>query len=119
MQQKKLLGWSPKLFLFLFFFWLLGILLAFFWGLGWFFLLESLRRLVTYIPPLDRKIRELLIGKEQVERTSSYTDSVSQNMVLISKITRLIIVIVWIGITIFVFMKINIPLIDLFGYITK
>lgn len=117
MKQNKPLIWSPKLFFFLLFFWLFGMLLALFWGLGWFFLLESLRRLITYISPLDRKIREILIGKEQVERISSQTDSVNPNLVAISKTIRLVIVIVWIGITVFVFMKINIPLIELFGHV--
>jgi|GEM_PF-4854395 len=119
MEQNKTMFGSAKLIFFLFFFWLIGVLLAIFWGLGWFFLLESLRRLVTYIPPLDHKIRVILLGKEQVERDSQHSISISPGMVTISKLIRVLILVVWAGITIFVFLRINIPLIVLFNHVIR
>lgn len=111
MLQHKLTYRSTRLILFLFSFWAIGVILALFWGLGWFFLLESLRRLITYIPPLNRKIKEIFLGRE--EQMTPEQPLANPGLVTISRALGIIIMMVWIGFTIFVFVKMNIPLIDI------
>jgi hypothetical protein len=103
---------SIRLVLFLFSFWAIGVIFAIFYGLGWFFLIESIRRLITYIPPLNRIIQDFLVGKE--DHNFSEMQSSTPNVIFLSKILRLIIFLGWVGITIFVFAKVNIPLIEIF-----
>jgi hypothetical protein len=99
-----------KLFLFTFLWTIAGIVLAFFWGFGWFFLMLTLRRIVTYIPPLRRKLREFIYGSglEMDSKNGSPT------LKMASQILTGIITVSWIGLTIFAFLKINIPLITIF-----
>ena len=100
-----------RVILYISFIWAMGVVLAYFWGLGWFFLLESLRRLTTYISPLNRIIQSLLFEKPT---STIITNSTDPKLLLISRILRTIILLFWIGATIFVFLKINIPLKDIF-----
>jgi hypothetical protein len=102
-----------KVLLFLLLFWAAGVVLAIYFGLGWFFLLESLRRLATYISPLNRKMRYLLLGKE--EPSTIETQTTNPNAIFLSKFFRLIILLGWIVMTIVVFNKINIPLVEFFS----
>jgi hypothetical protein len=99
-----------KLFLFTFLWTIAGIVLAFFWGLGWFFLMLTLRRIVTNVPPLRRKLREFIYGPG-LEMDSK---DVSPPLRMASQIMAGIITVSWIGLTIFVFLRINIPLITIF-----
>ena len=113
MEQNKTRYWSPMFLLFLFCFWAIGIVLAWFWGLGWFFLLECLRRLLAYVPQLNRRIRKVFFGKEATEIQD--VEQTSPGLIFASRMLGLIIMVVWIGLTIFVFAKINIPLSDIFS----
>jgi hypothetical protein len=101
---------NRKLFLYVFLWTIAGIVLAFFWGLGWFFLMMTIRRMVTYIPPLNRKLREFIYGPG----LEAESIKVSPPLRAASQIMAWIITVIWIGLTIFVFIKINIPLITIF-----
>jgi hypothetical protein len=114
MQNTKSLLWKPKLFLFLISLWLFGFLLAFFFGLGWFFLIESLRRILTYIPPIDRMMRKIFVGKVNEDQIGSEKADSNKTSVYISRILGALITLIWIALTIIVFMKVNIPIIDIF-----
>jgi hypothetical protein len=87
---------NRKLFLFAFLWTIAGIVFAFFWGLGWFFFMVTLRRIVIYIPPLRRKLREFIFGPG-LEMDSI---EVSPTLRITSQIMAGIITISWIGLTI-------------------
>lgn len=92
--------------------WVIGAVLAFFWGLGWFFLIVTLRRIVTYFPPIRRKFRVWFLGEEQdneKEKTDPRTRFPSQLM-------GGIIILIWIGLTIYVFSQLNISLISILNH---
>jgi hypothetical protein len=112
MIQNKPRQFSLRIILFLISFWLLGVIFAFFFGLGWFFLIESFRRLLTYIPPINRKLQNYYIN--EVGQPKTENNVVDPKLILLSNIFRLIILFGWIGMTIFVFAKMNIPLISIF-----
>ena len=103
---------SLKLLLFLLSFWGIGLLLALFFGLGWFFLFESLRRLLTYIPPINHRVRNYFIEKGDGKKTYEITENPSLKKV--SNIIGLMITIIWLALTVFVFFYVNIRLIDIF-----
>lgn len=88
-------------------------MLAWFWGLGWFFLLVGLRRLLTYIPQLNQKIRKVFFGEDLPNIHDG--KRMSPGVIFASRGLELIMMLVWIGITIFVFVKINIPLAEIFS----
>jgi hypothetical protein len=113
MSQTKTNLPTIKLYSIFFFFWATGVILSLFWGLGWFFLLETFRRLLTYLPPINNYIRKLVVGR--YEPTNLEVDSTNPNLVKLSRVLKIVILLIWIGMTIFVFMKINIPLIRIFG----
>lgn len=104
-----------KFILILILFWTIGILFALFFGLGWFFLIETLRRVLTYIPPLGRWFRKLILGEEELLSQMKPTASQYE---LFSRVLGFMITLGWAMITIFVFTKINIPLLDIFTSIS-
>jgi hypothetical protein len=112
MVQNKPKKHSLRIILFLISFWLIGVICAFFFGLGWFFLIESLRRLLTYIPTLNRKLQNH--SGDEAGQLTSESEATDPKLVHLSNIFRLVILLGWIGITIFVFAKVNIPLIEFF-----
>jgi hypothetical protein len=115
MYELRSLKLSYRLIIFLLSFWIVGVFLAFFWGLGWFFLLESLRRLITYIPPLNNWVRKITIGEGKFATFESNT--ANSKLVIASKFLGVIIMLGWIGLTIFIFAKLNFPLVDIIrGY---
>lgn len=85
--------------------------MALFLGLGWFFLIETVRRLITYIPPWNKKLRYLFLGPEGDEPPASQVSN--PRAVLLSKILSFIILLGWIGMTIFIFARMNVPLVEL------
>ena len=87
------------------------MIFSIFFGFGWFFLFGSILALLT-IPPFDRITRNLLGGKENL--VVSEKQSIAPIALFISYLFRIIILLVWIGGTIFIFTKANIPLIELF-----
>ena len=100
-----------KLFLFYLLWWGCGIVMASIWGLGWFFLIETLRRIITYFPPLRKSLRKFLIGIDAETETSG-TPALKRA----SQIMSGLIIVGWIGLTIFVFLKANISLITIINY---
>jgi hypothetical protein len=101
-----------KLFLFSLLLWLIGIILAAIWGLGWFFLVETLRRIATYFPPFKRRLKVLLLGTE-LESETTTTSSAAYRL---SQIMGGIIIVCWVVLTIFVFVKANVSLIMILKY---
>jgi len=105
---------SNKRLLFIFFFfmiwWSIGIMLAFFWGLGWFFLFGTLRRIIIYFPffrnVLHRKMQNEI---EEINKTEAVQPTKKTPTFL-----EVVIISSWILITVIVFYKVNIPLIDIF-----
>jgi hypothetical protein len=87
----------------------IGIVLAYFWGLGWFFLIITVRRILISIPYL-RKLFQRVIGIDMNDQKTENPPKEKQ----ISEILGLIIIVAWLAMTIFVFAKVNIPLYDLF-----
>lgn len=102
-----------KLFLFYLLWWIIGVVIASIWGLGWFFLVETLRRIVTYFPPLRHRLRILILGAELEAETIAVTPTTK----MVSQIMGGIIIVGWIGLTIFVFTKANISLIMILEYL--
>jgi hypothetical protein len=100
-----------KLFLFYLLWWGVGIVIASIWGLGWFFLIETLRRIITYFPPLRRSLRKLLVGIDAETETTG-----TSAMKMASQIMPGLIIVGWIGLTIFVFWKANISLETIIDY---
>lgn len=77
---------------------------------GMVFLIETLRRITTYIPPIRRKLMGLLL-------TSNYENHISSiqpQVTLLSKVLGVIILIAWIGFTIIVFAKFNVSAFTIF-----
>jgi hypothetical protein len=89
-----------KLILFYLLWWGVGIVIASIWGLGWFFLIETLRRIITYFPPLRRSLRKFLIGMDAETETTG-----TPAMKMASQIMSGLIIIGWIGLTILYFGK--------------
>ena len=102
-----------KLFLFYLLWWIVGVVIASIWGLGWFFLVETLRRVITYFPPLRHRIRLLMLGAD----LETETIAVSPTTKMVSQIMGMIIIAGWIGLTIFVFLRANITLFVIFEYL--
>jgi hypothetical protein len=95
-----------KLYLLAFIWTIAGLVFAFLWGFGWFFLFQTILRIVAYFPPLRQKLRKLILGPElEIETTAA-----SPILIKASKIMGEIIIVGWIGLTIFVFWKVNVPL---------
>lgn len=98
-------GESHKKILLLFgLWWVIGVIIAAIWGLGWFFLIETVRRIVTYFPPLRARLRRLIFGLQP--EPDKVMVSATTN--IISQVMGWIIIGAWIGLTVFVFMKANI-----------
>ena len=87
--------------------WIVGVVTASIWGLGWFFFVETLRRIITYFPPFRNRLRVIFFGEDIVSVTPAIS-SVTKN---ISDVMGGVIIIAWIVLTIIVFMKANVSLI--------
>lgn len=86
-----------------------GLICAFFFGLGWFFLFGTIRRLV-YFPFINRRVRAFL--QDEGQPMAIQSGITNKNLSLWSTISSLIIFIGWLGLSIFAFAKVNDRLID-------
>lgn len=86
----------------------IGAILAIFWGIGWLFLMLTLRRAIVFIPPLENRLRERLLGLPP--RQPPDDPRVGRMTQILGVITLL----AWIGVTILAFAQLNIPLIQYF-----
>ena len=97
-----------KLTLFWLSFLVIGALLALFLGIGWLFLLLTLRRAVVFIPPLENKLRKHLLGLPPIRPAA---DPQMQRIRLVLGIVTLI---AWTALTALAFVQLNVPLIQIF-----
>lgn len=102
-----------KLYCFFLLWWIVSVIIGSIWGLGWFFLVVTLRNIVTHIPMLRNKLRRIILGQD-FEEDKIIVNPTAQT---ISHIMNMIIIIFWICITIFVFVKANISLEMVLEYI--
>lgn len=93
--------------------WVIGVIVAAVYGLGWFFLIETVRRIVTYFPPLRTRLRKLILGSK-LEPAQAVISTTTNR---ISQVMEWIIIGAWIGLTIFVFMKANLSLFTIVEYV--
>ena len=106
MERLNFKKWSSKL-MFLLLFWVTGVFLAVFWGIGWFFLTESLRRLLTYVPPFNRFIAP---DADPHPKNGTFPPQAK----VVAKVFSLLITLIWIGMTVFVFLKMNFSIMSFF-----
>jgi hypothetical protein len=99
---------SPKVrtLLFLLLFWILAVLLASWYGLGWFFFVITIRQLAIALPCLRNAIRSAISMEEHADERGA--------LVSLHLLFQAVIIIGWIAMTIVVFLKANVRLIDLF-----
>jgi hypothetical protein len=91
--------------------WIAGVALAFWFGLGWFFLLETLRRVVIAIPQLYIPLLRILVGTERADEEKRLLD---QKNVRLFYAWRVVVAVIWLTLTIVVFYTTNIRLISIF-----
>jgi hypothetical protein len=99
-QQKLTLMWLLLI--------LAGVLLALFFGIGWLFLALTIRRALMIVPPLRRWVRERYLGQPPeapVEKGSP------QQMV---RALGYLTIAAWAFLTVFAFIYINVPVIQIF-----
>lgn len=92
-----------KMYLFFLGTWIFGLILAYFWGMGWFLLVGAVRRVLVYFPPLRRRFRSLFLKEELPPDANS-------GLPLFSNALATFNLIAWTVFTIVVFIKWNIPL---------
>ena len=90
-------------------YWAVAVLLAGLFGLGWFFLLGTARRLFLAFPASRIWILERVSGEERAERER---ELLRQPLSRFSYIMHAVVVLVWIALTIIVFMKANVRVAD-------
>lgn len=86
---------------------LAGIVLSLFFGIGWLFLAVTIRRAVMFIPPLRRLVRERMLG---LPPEPAREDSQAAYYARILGYATLV---AWIGLTIFAFIALNVPVIEM------
>jgi hypothetical protein len=92
-------------------FWFIGLLISFWYGLGWFFLSETLRRILMAIPQTYIKFLRVFVSDERAEEEKLL---ISQKNARLMYVWRFIVACIWVILTIFVFLKINIRLVSFF-----
>ena len=97
--------------MFLLFPWIVGVALAFWFGLGWFFLLEALRRCIMAVPRIYIPLLRMLVGVERADEEKRLLD---QKNVRLFYIWRIVVAAIWLILSVFVFLTINIRLVSLF-----
>lgn len=105
MNRKTTLG---KTMVVLICFWIIGILLFIWFGLGWFFLVETIRRILFFIPQTFLVIKKTFhIDENVITRDQTQEGNYKASLIL-----RLTTIIFWLCLTILVFLKLNISLIS-------
>jgi len=108
MQQKVKFGCLYASFSFV------GFVLAFWYGLGWFILLQTMRILFFTIPQLHLPVMQIVFGLEFTEEWRRAKLEKKSRWYSVSSILTPVLMIM---LTILFFWKINIPLIDLLNMI--
>lgn len=91
--------------------WILGVALAVWFGLGWFFLIETLRRVIIAIPTTYIIFLRIVVSPTRAEEEKRLLE---QKEVRLFYIWRLIVALIWLLLTIIVFLSANIRLADFF-----
>jgi len=97
--------------IFLLFLWVVGVVLAFWFGLGWFFLLEALHRCLIAVPQVYIPFLRRIVGVERADEEERLLD---QKNVRSFYIWRIVVAAIWIILTVVVFLTVNIRLVSLF-----
>lgn len=87
---------------------LAGIVLSLFFGIGWLFLAVTIRRALMVVPPLRRWVRGSLGLPPEPQREDSQAAQIARTLGYITLVA-------WIGLTVFAFIALNVPLIEMFG----
>ncbi len=95
-------------------FWIVGLVLAAFFGFGWFFLAGAVRRLLLAVPQARRRITKAVYGEQRAKQILSMEEQAGSRR-LISAGLQGVITLAWIALTILVFARFNIRLIDILG----
>jgi len=103
---------TAQLLIFSLSFWIVGIVLALWFGLGWLILAETIRRMTTLVPQTYFPILQTPTG---IKRADDKQYVLEKRSVNVCYIRRGLNVILWLLLTIAVFLYANIHLIDLFN----
>jgi hypothetical protein len=95
---------------FLLLLWFAGIGLALWLGLGWFFLVETIRRFIISIPIVYIKFLRMLVSPQ---RAAEEKQLLTQHRVRMLYLWRLVVALIWLALTVVVFLYANIKLADL------
>ena len=90
-------------------FYVIGLLLAFWYGMGWFLFFHTARGIFTSIPRIYLPTIRVLIGPESIKELEAYLLSRSKGGWFVSK-TAILLNLVNIILTLLVFWKANVPL---------
>lgn len=98
--------------LFLLLLWSVGLLLSIWFGLGWFFLFESIRRIIIAIPQIYIPFLMLIVSTERASEEVSILEKKSARWLYA---WRCIVACIWLILTVVVFKFANVRLIDIFS----
>ena len=87
---------------------LAGIVLSLFFGVGWLFLAVTIRRAVMVVPPLRRWVRGSLGLPSEPLHEDSQAAQIARTLGYVTLVA-------WIGLTVFAFLTLNVPVIEMFG----
>jgi SNF family Na+-dependent transporter len=89
--------------------WIVGMVLTLWFGLGWFFLIETLRRIIIAIPKIYLPFLRVVVS---LERANEEKQLLNQKEVRKFYTWRMIVALIWLLLTIIVFLYANIRLAD-------
>jgi hypothetical protein len=92
--------------------WVVGFFTAFWFGLGWFFLFHSIRYILLSSPKLYLSTIKIVVGPDFAESERKRLQG-KENYWFSSKVS-MVLFLINILFTVFVFWKINIPIISIF-----
>lgn len=98
-----------KFFTILLAFWGTGVIFALFLGLGWFFLIETIRRIIFSIPQIYIPILNLVLGHRILEKENVTRNETRQWLLILQGIKILF----WVLLTAYVFLELNVRFISL------
>ena len=93
-------------------FWIVGLILAAFFGFGWFFLAGAIRRLALAVPQARRRMTRVIYGEERANEILRMEEEAGSRR-RVSAGLQVVITMAWIALTIIVFSRFNIRLIDI------
>jgi hypothetical protein len=95
-------------------FWIVGLILAAFFGFGWFFLTGAVRRLLLAVPQARHRITRAIYGEERGKEIQRLEERAGSRRLLSTGLQG-VITLAWIVLTILVFARFNVRLIDILG----